>query len=106
LTCYEIPPNVTNSRLYFLLRIDGSIAPLSRDALWERLKRFNVFARRYFHPLCSDLTFYRDLPSARAGNLPVARRAVNEVLCLPFYGALGVAAAHRICDIIDHIWAN
>jgi hypothetical protein len=31
---------------------------------------------------------------------------VNEVLCLPFYGALGVAAAHRICDIIDHIWAN
>jgi dTDP-4-amino-4,6-dideoxygalactose transaminase len=103
LTCYDIPNNVSNSRLYFVVRIDSAIAPLSRDDLWERLKPFNVFARRYFHPLCSDFSFYRDLPSARG--LPVANRAVKEVLCLPFYGSLGAAGAHRVCDIIDHIWA-
>jgi dTDP-4-amino-4,6-dideoxygalactose transaminase len=102
LTCYDIPDNVSNSRLYFVVRIDGAIAPRSRDDLWERLKPFNVFARRYFHPLCSDFSFYRDLPSARG--LPVAHRAVKEVLCLPFYGSLGAAGAHRVCDIIDHIW--
>ena len=70
------------------------------------MKPFNVFARRYFRPLCSDFAFYRDLPSACAGNLPAAHRAVRQVLCLPFYGSLGTAGAHRICDIIDHIWSG
>jgi len=106
LTCHAIPPNVSNSRLYCVVRIDSAIAPVSRDELWERLKPFNVFARRYFHPLCSDFAFYRDLPSACAGNLPAAHRAVRQVLCLPFYGSLGTAGAHRICDIIDHIWSG
>jgi hypothetical protein len=41
---------------------------------------FNVFARRYFHPLCSDLPFHQHLPSARASNLPVAHQAVKQVL--------------------------
>ena len=106
LTCFETPANVRNSRLYFVVRIDAVRAAVSRDNIFERLKAFNVFARRYFYPLCSDLSFYRDLPSARADNLPVANRATAEVLCLPFYGKLGIAGANQVCDIVDHILAS
>ena len=59
----------------------------SRDTLHRELKDYNVFTRKYFFPLCSNYDCYRDLPSAAASNLPVATRAVQEVLCLPLYGA-------------------
>jgi dTDP-4-amino-4,6-dideoxygalactose transaminase len=103
LSCLEFPPHVRNSRHYFVVRIDHERSRISRDDLCERLTAFNVFARRYFHPLCSEIPFYRQLRSSAPGNLPVAHRASREVLCLPFYGDLGPAAAERICDIITYL---
>jgi dTDP-4-amino-4,6-dideoxygalactose transaminase len=100
---FELPPHVRDSRQYFVVRIDDARSPISRDDLYEGLKTFNVFARRYFYPLCSEIPTYRPLPSSAPGNLPVAHRASREVLCLPFYGTLGVAGAERICDMIDHL---
>lgn len=104
LTCFEIPANVSNSQLYFVVLIDAARAPVTREELCEQMKAFNVFARRYFYPLCSNLSFYRDLPSAEPGNLPVANRAAKEVLCLPFYGSLGIDGAHRVCDVLDYLF--
>jgi dTDP-4-amino-4,6-dideoxygalactose transaminase len=97
------PPNVILSDQYFVIRIAESQAGVSRDVLWEALKRFNVFARRYFAPLCSEYPHYKSLPTADPARLPVAHTVVQEVLCLPFYGALGMDGAHRICDIIEYI---
>jgi dTDP-4-amino-4,6-dideoxygalactose transaminase len=88
---------------YFVVRIDRDRARISRDGLHAGLKGFNVFTRRYFHQLCSEFPFFRHLPSCRAENLPVAHRVAGEVLCLPLYGALGVAGVHRICDMIQFI---
>jgi dTDP-4-amino-4,6-dideoxygalactose transaminase len=103
LQCFKLPSRVRNSQHYFVIRIDNARSRLSRDELYERMKRFNVFARRYFYPLCSNFSFYRDLPSSAPHNLKVANRAAEEVLCLPFYGALDPAGAHQICDIIEHL---
>jgi dTDP-4-amino-4,6-dideoxygalactose transaminase len=97
-----MPAGVRHSQHYFAVRVVEP-SPLSRDELYERLKPFNVFARRYFYPLCSEIPFYRTQPSADPRNLPVATRVAREVLCLPLYGALGPADAHRICDIIEHV---
>jgi dTDP-4-amino-4,6-dideoxygalactose transaminase len=99
-------PNVVLSDQHFVIRIAGCQAGVSRDVLWETLKRFNVFTRRYFAPLCSEYPHYRSLPSADPARLPVAHTVVQEVLCLPFYGALGIDGAHRICDMIEHILCN
>ena len=97
------PPNVILSDQYFVIRIAKGQAGVSRDVLWQALKRFKVFTRRYFAPLCSEYPHYRSLPSADPASLPVANTVAQEVLCLPFYGALGIDGAHRICDIIEHI---
>jgi dTDP-4-amino-4,6-dideoxygalactose transaminase len=100
------PPKVILSEQYFVIRITEIHAGVSRDVLWQTLKRFKVFTRRYFSPLCSDYPHYKSLPSADPARLPVAHTIVREVLCLPFYSALGIEGVHRICDIIEHILHN
>ena len=91
---FTLPAGVTDSRQYFVLRVEN------RDAFVDALRTFNVHARRYFYPLCSEFPHYRDLPSANPANLPVAHRASREVVCLPYYGGVD---ANRICDMIEHI---
>lgn len=97
--CVRVPPGVRDSYQYFVIRVSGG----QRDRLHEQLKAYNVVTRRYFHPLCSDYSCYRMLPSARPEHVPVAQRIAGEVLVLPLYGALGVAAAQRICDAIEYV---
>lgn len=74
--------------------------PISRDALYHLLRDNGIIARRYFYPLISDFPMYRGLPSAAPANLPVARQAANQVLCLPIFPALDAAALDRIVDIV------
>jgi dTDP-4-amino-4,6-dideoxygalactose transaminase len=64
------------------------------------MKAANVYARRYFYPLLASLGMYRDLPSADAGNLPVAVRAAQQILCLPIYPDLSETDQDRIVELI------
>jgi dTDP-4-amino-4,6-dideoxygalactose transaminase len=74
--------------------------PLSRDALYEKLKTHGIHARRYFYPLISDYPMYRSMASAQRSNLPVAADASAKVLCLPIYPALQPQEQQRVIDII------
>jgi dTDP-4-amino-4,6-dideoxygalactose transaminase len=100
LTLMPNVPGVASSCQYCAVRIDATAFGSSRDEVHQTLKTYNVFARKYFFPLCSDYDCYRDLPSARPEHLPVARMAASQVLCLPLYGTLEHSAVHTICDII------
>jgi dTDP-4-amino-4,6-dideoxygalactose transaminase len=73
---------------------------MDRDALYDRLRKQNVYARRYFYPLISDFPMYRGLPSAQPSNLPVARRAASQVLCLPIYPSLSERDQQTVIDVI------
>ncbi|CAK0460465.1 aminotransferase [Burkholderia pseudomallei] len=78
----------------------GDDYPMSRDALYQRLRDHQIYARRYFYPLISDFPMYRGLPSAQRGNLPVAADAAARVLCLPIYPALSDASLERIVSLM------
>ena len=84
---------------YFPLLVEADY-PLSRDALYQRLKDNNIHARRYFYPLITDFPMYRGLPSAHRGNLPVATAAAQQVLCLPIYPALTQQEMQSVIDTI------
>lgn len=84
---------------YFPILVEADY-PLSRDALYQKLKDHNIFARRYFYPLITDFPMYRGMPSANPENLPVATAAAQQVICLPIYPALTPQDQHRIVDII------
>jgi dTDP-4-amino-4,6-dideoxygalactose transaminase len=74
--------------------------PISRDALYQKLKENGINARRYFFPLISDFPMYRNLPSAEPKNLPVANVAAQQVMCLPIYPGLTVDQINSIVSII------
>ena len=84
---------------YFPILIENDY-PISRDALYQDLKDFNIHPRRYFYPLISDFPMYRGLPSAHKDNLPVATRIAEQVLCLPVYPALSRDDLERIVGVI------
>ena len=85
---------------YYVIRIDEEAFGVSRDDVYEKLKAYNVFARKYFHPLCSEYTCYRQLPSAAPENLPVADKVGREVLSMPLYGELTPSHIRKICQIL------
>jgi dTDP-4-amino-4,6-dideoxygalactose transaminase len=74
--------------------------PLSREALYQKLKDHGIFARRYFYPLISDFPMYRSMSSAQRNNLPVATEAAANVLCLPIYPNLKYEELQRVINII------
>lgn len=91
---------VSNSYQYFPIRVDASRCNTTRDHIVERLKEFNIYARKYFWPLCSEYSCYRMLPSAQPNRLPIAYKVANEVMCLPFYGALADDDVYQICEVL------
>ena len=97
------PAGTTDSLQYLVLRVNAAQASCNRDTLHERLKRYNIITRKYFHPLCSDYDCYRHLPTASPQHLPNAYRVASEVLVLPLYGALTADDVHRICDAIQFV---
>ena len=96
-TCAE---NIKLNYQYYVIRIDEKIFGRSRDYVYEAFRNFNVYARKYFHPLCSEFTCYRQLNSASAENLPVANVIGQQVLSLPMYGGLTEDDVRKICAIL------
>lgn len=74
--------------------------PMSRDALYEKLKDNGIHARRYFYPLISNFPMYRGLPTAARANLHVAASAAEQVLCLPIYPALTSDDQQRVIETV------
>lgn len=94
------PPDRPGQNFYAFPILLGPGYPLSRDALYEKLRARGIFARRYFSPLISDLPMYRDLPSAGRARLPVASAAADRVLCLPLFPDIAEADQQRVIDAI------
>jgi dTDP-4-amino-4,6-dideoxygalactose transaminase len=87
---------------YFPIYV-GSSFPLTRDALYDRLKAQGINCRRYFYPLISDFSMYRGIPSASRSRLPYAASLSDSVICLPIYPALTSEDLHRIVAAIKQV---
>jgi dTDP-4-amino-4,6-dideoxygalactose transaminase len=85
----------------FVITVDHCKFGISRDDLYENLKSYNIFTRKYFYPLCSQFQCYKQYPSSLPHNLPVAEKITKKVLSLPLYGNLREEDINRICDIIN-----
>ena len=95
----EMPDNTTDSLQYFPIIIEENF-PLTRNQVYNELKKYNIFTRKYFYPICSDYPAYKDLKSSSIDNLPVANNLKDKVLCLPFYGDLEDKAVIMISNLL------
>ncbi|WP_142825936.1 DegT/DnrJ/EryC1/StrS family aminotransferase [Planococcus soli] len=96
----------SSSYQYFVIEIDEAVFGRSRNAVHKELQKYNVFARKYFYPLCSDFDWYSELPSARPEHLPHAQQAVQQVLAMPYYGDLPISSVAEICGIIRELYVT
>ena len=99
LTCVPDAGESRQNHSYFPILIDSEF-PISRDELYDVLKKHHIYARRYFYPLISEFPMYRGLPSAHASNLPHATAASRQVLCLPIYPDLTGADQARVIKLV------
>ncbi|MGB9201017.1 DegT/DnrJ/EryC1/StrS family aminotransferase [Methanobacterium sp.] len=95
----KMPENTTDSLQYFPIVIEEDF-PLSRNQIYDEFKKYNIFTRKYFYPICSDYENYKNLQSSTADNLPVANNLKNKILCLPLYGDLDKKNVMNICDLL------
>lgn len=95
--------NVKHVYTYFPILVDSQIFGRTRDWVYEELKKYNIFGRRYFFPLISQFPSYRGLNSAKASNLPKAEEIANQVICLPIYPALDLNIVEYICKTIKKL---
>src|SRR3569832_717805 len=70
--CLNDTGEATCNHAYFPILVNEEY-PLSRDELYYKLRENNIYARRYFYPLISDLPMYRQERSANCANLPAAK---------------------------------
>lgn len=91
---------VNHSYSYFPIFVDAIVYGKTRDELYEELKRYNIFGRRYFYPLISQFPSYRGLTSAKHENLPVAEKVAEQVICLPIYPNIDISDIETITQII------
>lgn len=85
---------------YFPIFVDEKKYGMGRDELYSKMKDRGVWGRRYFYPLISEFSPYRDLPSSVKDNLPVATKMSHDVICLPMHHELSEEDVQRVIDCL------
>ena len=94
----EPESNVAYNYAYVPVQVDEKEFGMSRDALYEKLKEYNVFARRYFYPLLNEFACYQSVPVSKP--LDAAVKASKKIITLPIYVDLHEDSVHQICEIL------
>ena len=93
-------PGVRHNYSYFPIFINAEKYNMSRDELYAKMKTNNILGRRYFYPLISEFSTYRELESARQDNLKEAHKIADSVICLPMHHALDEKDVDRVINAI------
>ena len=97
---FDDMPGVRHNYGYFPIFVNAEEYGMTRDELYFKMQKAGVYGRRYFYPLISTFSPYRELPSAAPENLPVATKMANEVICLPMHQDLTEKDIERVIEQI------
>lgn len=90
--------DVKSNYAYFPVVIDAEEFGTSRDEICEELKKYQIYARKYFYPITNSFDCYRGRFSPE--KTPTAWKISKGVMTLPLYGDLEENMVHRICEIV------
>lgn len=89
--------NVQSNYAYFPVVFDGY--KYTRDEICDRLKKYDIIARKYFYPITNAFDCYKDKHNAKE-ETPIAYDVSLKVVTLPLYADLSLDDVDKICDII------
>lgn len=88
----------SNNYAYFPILVTDDYK-ISRDDLYEKLKKNKIYSRKYFYPLTSDQACFKN--KYRDIRISTARALSSRVLTLPIYEKLPEEYIDRIMDVIS-----
>ena len=88
ITLQKKQAGVVNSEQYYRIVVDASKFGRSRNDLYDSLKKRGIFARKYFHPICTDFVPYKKWPVYTTRPCPYVDTVKSQVLCLPFHSGV------------------
>ena len=94
-----IQEQVIRNYSYFPIVIDEKEYGKTRNEVFKILEENNIIARKYFYPLITDFSCYKERYGAT--EIPNARYISERILTLPIYAGLSDDVVHRICDILE-----
>jgi len=98
---FDVDATIKSNYAYYPILIDDKGYGMTRDELYSELINHQIFSRRYFYPLISDMPMYKDLESSNPEDLPIAKKISEQVLCLPIYPDLKNVEVEKIISIIE-----
>ncbi len=103
ITIIAPPAHVKDSLQYFAVRASGNPQEhrkTTRDFIHQCLYLHGIDSRKYFFPLCSNLSYSPNLIGQIATELEIAQDASSSVLCLPFHSAVSEENIATITTLI------
>lgn len=97
--CPPRSSQVVDNYSYFPILITKDF-PVNRDELYMKMLENGIYARRYFYPLISEFSMYRNLPSSNYKLLPNATTISSQVICLPIYPDLDYEDQNKVIEFI------
>jgi len=94
-----IPPELEYNYSYFPILVQSGF-PLTRDGLFNKFQEENIFPRKYFYPLITDFSLYKNFKIISKHKTPNARKIADSVICLPLYPDLTEDDVSRVCEVI------
>lgn len=85
--------NVNYNYAYFTIKLNSNE---ERDYIFDKLPKYNVYAKKYFYPPCNEFPAY-DFKK----NTPIAKDVSDTILSLPLYVGLELNDVEKICKIIE-----
>ncbi|MFX1276295.1 MAG: DegT/DnrJ/EryC1/StrS family aminotransferase [Promethearchaeota archaeon] len=92
--------DVKHNYQYFPIIINEKEFKRNRNFVYETLKKYNIFTRKYFYPLTTSYKFCENEEDCQ---IPNAELIAEQVLCLPLYGDLKREDVEIVCKIIKKI---
>ena len=88
---------------YFPIWINEKKYGKPRDEVYRQLKKHNIYCRRYFYPLITHFSAYKEHLSTGEHSMPVAEQTSKEVICLPIYPDLEHYDVKKVIKILKTI---
>ncbi|MBU5332228.1 DegT/DnrJ/EryC1/StrS family aminotransferase [Anaerocolumna aminovalerica] len=90
--------NVKSNYSYFPIVIDETKFGITRDEIYDELRKENIYARKYFYPLTNQFQCYKGKFDKE--QTPIAKYISERVLTLPLYANLELDDVDLICNFI------
>lgn len=95
---FEKCSGATDNYAYLPILVEAEYGK-SRDELYDYLKEYDIYTRKYFYPLTSDQACFKN--RYKSVKLINARRLSEQVLVLPLFDTLDMEAVNKIVRLIN-----